>query len=458
MLCAAGLSLCAIVLAGCSAFPRLVSRAWSVEARPIGQPVIEAGVVVGYVGSDDGVMALEGRDADTGELLWSYEARPGFVPRGIAISPSVVDGYAAVLTALPTGRYYGVQLINVRSGDARFAVDPETGEPMPLAPDRRPGVCVDDERLLCMEGRMVEPIRRTEFVIDPVAGTVAPAVDAHTDDGFWLSDELRMTGDEHLVRILDGDEVWSTTYEAVFGPGYSTAGGWSWDFDEAAGVFVGSARRVDPENDERVSPELDDAVSAGIDAESGELLWREQGTSSFCQPAAATSDLRCRFAGGRWVEDADAPDGFRLADVDIVLERFDPVTGDALWRVPLDDDTAVYRDGLPFAPSTTELFLRSGGPVVAVARDSGAMREMPSEATYLCTSDPDIRLRRSGVDDAELVDYHAAPLLRPCDESGGESMSLPPVDVIEQLDDDDDGLVVIAAAEGYDAYRVAGLW
>jgi outer membrane protein assembly factor BamB len=445
--------LCAVLLAGCG-FARVVKEGWSVAAHPIGQPVIEHGVVVGYVDSGDGLMALEGRDVETGELLWSFEARPGFAPRGIAVSPSVVDGYAAVLTPVPAGGYYGVNLIDVRTGEARFAVDPATGEPMPLAPDRRPTVCVDDEHLLCMAGRLVEPIRPTEFVIDPAAGTVAPAADALTDGGFWLSDELRMTADERLVRIARGAEVWSTSYQEVFGAGYTPAGGWSWYLHDDEGVFVGMARKSDPDDETRVSSELIDAVSVGLDAETGELVWREQATSTACRAADSAHDLRCRFASGRWTADAAAPDGYRLTDVDLILERFDPSTGATLWSVPLDDDVAVYSDGLPFAASSSELFLRSGGPVVAVDRRTGGVREMPTGVTYVCMSEPDIRLRRSGVEDAELVEYFAAPLLRVCDENGNDTVSLPPAAVVEELDEDDHGFVVIAEPGGYHSYRL----
>jgi len=444
-------SLCAVLLNGCS-LAWVVDEGWSQPARPIGQPVVEDGVAVGYVEGDDGLMALEGRDAQTGELLWSYEARPGFVARGIAISPSVAAGYAAVLTGIPAGRYYGVQLIDVRTGDARFAVDPQTDEPMPLAPDSRPSPCVDDVRLLCMQGRQVEPIRPTEFVIDPAAGTVAPADDAVTDDGFWVSDDLRITTGDQLARVDDGVELWSTDYEEVFGRGYSPAGGWSWYLWEDEGVFVGAATRLDPDDETRVSSELGDAVAVGLDASTGAVLWREPHTSTLCFPADAAPDLRCRFVSGRWVEDADAPDGYRLSEADLVLERFEPATGETLWDLPLDDDVAVYGDGLPFAPSVDELFLRSGGPVVAVDRRTGSVREMPADATYLCTSRPDIRLRRSGVDGAELVDYHAAALLRVCDENGNDSVSLPSAAVVAELDDDDDGVVVLAEPGGYRSF------
>ena len=55
------------------------------------------------------------------------------------------------------------------------------------------------------------------------------------------------------------------------------------------------------------------------------------------------------------------------------------------------------------------------------------------------------------------VDSLRAPGRR-CDENGGDSVSLPPAGVVDELEHGDDGLVVIAEPDGYRAYRLTRPW
>ncbi len=44
------------------------------------------------------------------------------------------------------------------------------------------------------------------------------------------------------------------------------------------------------------------------------------------------------------------------------------------------------------------------------------------------------------------------------DENGGDSVSLPTAGVVDELEDGNDGLVVIAEPDGYRAYRLTRPW
>ena len=131
----------------------------------------------------------------------------------------------------------------------------------------------------------------------------------------------------------------------LFGDGFGSDGGWSFEFDEAAGIFSGNigalqdAARASYDRGEKVTIDLADSLMMlGISADTGELLWRQKGADSFCVPNLDVDDevaappVRCAVSGSvTYQKDQDQPS---YRDVEVTLEGFDRRTGNRTWSVP----------------------------------------------------------------------------------------------------------------------------
>ena len=126
------------------------------------------------------------------------------------------------------------------------AVDPQTGKvafrTSPADVSEPFSDCLDGEDA-CANGSVVGTIDRTlRFDLD--TGDLA------SDDG-GVPEGARSLGDgglystedrphERVGRVRDGRVEWEVPAAELFGDGFGSDGGWSFDFDEAAGIFSGN--------------------------------------------------------------------------------------------------------------------------------------------------------------------------------------------------------------------------
>lgn len=143
----------------------------------------------------------------------------------------------------------------------------------------------------------------------------------------------RMTGQE-IGMVVDGELVWSTRTDEVFGAGASTNSGWTFEAVEDDSLLVGS---VGPVDDPRLNHEIDlrDYAVAAMDSETGERRWLSEATSLFCDAHLGLEEdplLACRYAAGVMRLEGGEAD---YSDVEVSLVRLDPRTGEDLWELAL---------------------------------------------------------------------------------------------------------------------------
>lgn len=306
---------------------------WRADLHPLSGPVLADGVLVLYTRDGEG-LSLTAVQAQTGEVVWSHPATPSraLVGVGIRVEPvgddrvvhleplaegaeDLVDSRVVVREAA-TGR----AVIRVGEGSSHY---------------RLPTGC---------------DVPGGEICVYPRQGGYHLPVQALTDDGSTLpiqqsseamayTDPLgplglrRMTGQD-IGRVQDGELVWSTRTDEVFGQGASTNTGWIFRAVEDDALLVGS---VGPVDDPYPRQEIDlrDYTVAAMDAQTGERRWLAEATSLFCDVDLGLEDdplLACRYSTGVLLIDDDQAD---YADVGVALVRLDPRTGETLWELPL---------------------------------------------------------------------------------------------------------------------------
>lgn len=371
---------------------------WSIDLDVVGQPVAAGDVAVVYTSEGEG-LDLVGIDATTGEELWRHGASPGSVPPGISIEPAVVPGPdddPVVAYFRPAGSDLRAEMVAI---DATTGQDIATTEPV-YAIDL-PDTC-DDGTDVCTRTTTEEGEPRARIRLDLETGTAVeepePLADYQRSIGSHGLTDLR-TGDVEAIARVDGPRVlWATPVAEAFGPGWSTNGGWWFEFDAEDGLFVGS---VAPPRPAATTPsfEIDLAVSTmvALDGADGSVVWSDEGSGAWCAsslaiPRALDAEdragppIRCRVTGSALVDRQE--EGPTFTDVTVTLEGYDRTTGETSWSLPVGDTPELLDGGGTSAVAdarSTVLPTAEGILVVDLVR--GTAREVGDGDRLACHSE-----------------------------------------------------------------------
>ncbi|GAA1863404.1 hypothetical protein [Myceligenerans crystallogenes] len=401
-----------------------VEPVWRLEGKPVGQPVAVDGVVVAIVVARQDEMDVVGIDAKYGDELWRFPYSPGRFGTG-EVHPLVTASreekqYVVFQRAgqdLGKGSGFTLPLV---------AVDPVSGEkvaesrplelPAPLrtCPDGIDAcVPIEHERdenglelpskylrldLSGLELREVGPISAS---YPPGASELAPG------ELYWRPEAQ---GPGVVGRMDTADPLWEVPVADAFGEGFSPRFGSSLRYDEENALFYGGLAQGTPadraayDQGRTLDVDLGKNVEAGIDAESGEVLWTQEGVSSACglgaRPLAAETlepgkpwmpaqPVWCRLLG---TEQRSKADGWTRSVTKLSIERFDLGTGVAEWTVDVDlaeGDRLLSGDDL--GPGEHEVLVAGGRVVRTPAQEwrlvtfaDGTQHEIPEGFAFLC--------------------------------------------------------------------------
>lgn len=456
-----------------SSAPPRAEQVWSLDAAIIGQPQAAGDVALVYVEQEQAQeLALVGVDAVTGEQLWSQPASPGEVVPGIAVVPTVLEGadgqpLAAYFRPDPTGNLFArLVLADPRTGKDVFAT-------APLLFGSTPRACSDD-RDVCVQARSGYDGQRSTMRLRLADGSLLP--EPESVDGFvrgigpeGLSD-VRPGGVEYLARVQDGAVVWKTPIDELFAPGYSTDGGWAWNYYPDSDLFVGfvGQRPVDVTPNSPRELNLAAGVTIAIDASTGRRRWRDDGSLPTCSgtlplPLALSGEgderapvpVRCRYEGAAVVRQGQEP---MFDGLDVSVEGFDLATGETTWTLPLGAvEGLVFSGGVGAVAGPQEVLLPGpDGPVVLNVA-AGTTRDPAPEEVFACASETvtfDYRepYYANGV---PILERLGGTLTVPCLPDGSSGTEpLPPM-AIEAVALEVGDLFVLAAEGRLIGYRIS---
>jgi NACHT domain-containing protein/putative pyrroloquinoline-quinone binding quinoprotein len=324
---------------------------WSTpEIHVASQPVLAGGNVVAHVVDGDG-LALVGYDPASGTEVWRLPSTASQVPTGVVLS--VISDGDRVFHMSP------------QPGDAAVieAVDAATGDPLWRTGEAPGGFgdpvdfCGDDD--LCVSA-LVDGIYQ-RWTIDVASGEVAGDVAGFASGTRGLRGTQPIEGrslgfglvDVHPSRdialVVDGDVIWQRSPSELFG-GHEVSPDYGWSWRTSGDLLVGTlGTAVDvPEfGTADVVPQF----TAGIDVATGETVWVAEGDpncgdrldSLNLQVNGAEPWLRCRMTGTLDWEDSIVTG----AEVDVVMEGFDPTTGESTWTAEMPGASGLYVDERP---------------------------------------------------------------------------------------------------------------
>lgn len=350
-----------------------IDPVWELEGRMIGQPTVIDGVVVAAVSAREDELDVVGIDAKHGDELWRFPYSPGKYGNE-RLRPLVTmmrgdEKQYVVFQEPPEG-------LDAGSG-FRFplkAVDPVSGEvvaetgPTALSgllracPDGY-NACVPIEWEPSEENKVRVPSRFLKFDIDQnevtesgSSGGVPPGGQILAGGGlFWMPNSPKPADGATIGRMETSDPMWESSTEEVLGEGFLPQFGstFRWDGNEEQGYFYGGYAQGTPadlegyEQGKTLEYDLAENQEVGIDAETGDVLWTEQGVSSTCaigsRPLAAEpldaavpwlppTPVRCRATG----TETRSKNGTTYDVTQLSLEGFDPQSGGAQWTQDLD--------------------------------------------------------------------------------------------------------------------------
>lgn len=438
-LCTA-LAICVAALVGCSpGGPSLdlvtrVQPLWTVQAALVGSPSAAEGVVVSYV--DAGVDALQvvAWAADSGAELWRDSASLGSVPGYGVNSAEIVEVDGAPLVAylqdVPDDDrgWQRVAVAELETGrrldDGSLIVDATT---LPSGCDAEPGVCLRGRAIERSESRA--QLMRADLDADRLLAERGPTL---PDNSRFLGGHVYSTldrapdGVEMLGYASDGVVLWERPYSEVFGPGYSSDGGWSW-LDDDRRVVIGTSSVYDPAtaNGSVATYDLAAGMTVGLDPDSGETLWRVNGADRWCDAAELDSSLItevvpvCLFSGGTTTVDRSDPDNpsLHVSGVEARIVGLDAETGAELWSVDAGRDPSLVRDW-------TSSFVSTIGPRPVTIGDgpvllnvlTGRSSAIAPRAVLACQSEREFfRANRPGTHTPEPARYSGGFGVFPCD-------------------------------------------
>lgn len=439
---------------------------WTQGTPTLGDVTVVDGVAIAYLSQGENDLQVRGWDVATGRLLWTHDAIPGAGAIGLFLTVPVVtvggSSYVAVLDYVDD--WHTVVVIDVATGEPlEYETRGDSGWPFAFWADGRPDACVDDPDQFCVVGYPRDSDEVRAYRLDIEAREMRPEPDGAIPgnartlySGVWSTNERRATGGQEILGYSEnGTTLWTRPYEDVFGPGYSSDNGWSWEYDADNDQLVSFGAKRDPAV---LRYELTDNSLVALDRATGSTNWLVRGVDPYCAASDGTPGLRCRYESG-YIEFPDERSPGEFFDLDVTLEGYDPATGEATWSLPLGDQEGAVTtyESVGFRGGATQRIVPSARGAIVVDIADGTVRELPPDEIVPCLTTTTYRFAEYSSLGAASADYYGAPVVEACTLDGD------PVDFDSRPSDlwittagvdAGDGIYIVATTDGLRAYRL----
>jgi hypothetical protein len=191
------------------------------------------------------------------------------------------------------------------------------------------------------------------------------------------------------------------------------------------------------------------AATAGISEATGEVRWRDLGSTVQCHFREPNYPVRCRRRGIT----SDEWGRLRTFEgLDVTVEGFDIATGATTWSVPLGPATnlADYHAPLPLAGPTEVVVSQPTGPII-LDYATGTTKPPRAGATFWCTSNAQYELAQGyiGRDGKRHFDRPGGVVAAICDALGTPPETLPGLDATLAVGAHVVSHIVVATQTGY---------
>ena len=274
---------------------------------------------------------------------------------------------------------------------------------------------------------------------------------------------------ETIALVRDGAVRWRTPLSEAFPrKGFSTDNGWTWMRYEKSKIYVGSVfgGSLSPGRKYPVVRDLTATATAtataALDESTGDVLWRDAGSKAFCSGLYITAPdgetwlpVRCRSRGTlTWQENGDTS----VANLDVVVEGFDPKTGKTTWSAPVGaSEGLVGGKSAPTSAGGTDVLLRTGAGPILLDVATGRQRPPAAGEVFWCGSTRDFRYRTAyRWQDGRTADrWSGGTVAATCDGSGRPATGTPSGPATAAAGADLGPYAVVATATGFTGYRIA---
>lgn len=429
-------ALLALVAASCSGTgakkavePHLVEAWRNASIMPIGQPVHvgEGLVVYGTEGKD---LYLYGVSPADGTVRWRQAATPSVTSPGTFLTPTVLDDRVLYFRPDPKATLYARLVVaSPDTGNDVFVSDPALFR-------SHPSHCTDGKNVCVSTLEASGPVSR-RFSVDaegPVRDVVATPAGSRLL-GTNLID-LGTRQPESLAEFRDGATQWRAPLTTFFSPGFTTDRGWDFELYKTDHMHVGSVGRP-PDKDDAVAvvTDLSKQETAAIEATTGKLAWRSDGTSFLCGATVEVErgpgggerewwPVRCRYQGTRRYDRATATSTYQ--GLDVTLEGFDVQSGATTWSVALGAAEKFVDSAVPQVSAREVLVRAATGPMI-VDLATGRTRPPGVGETVWCTTEAWFTYReRFTISTGEGTDrWRGDHLAAPCAADGSPATAVP---------------------------------
>jgi outer membrane protein assembly factor BamB len=436
-------------LAIASSAPSGLSLVWrNTELHPIKQPMAIGDVVIGVV-ADDRKAFVVSIDASTGRKLWQQRMTHSGIARGLQIS----------VTKIGEDKVAYLQLINEDSAFAHLVVaDARTGREIARSPEAvfasRPIVCANGRDVCAISTSPLE--RKRQYRLDLTSGAYVVENDRMLRGTRFIDETgLLDLGDRpgNTVGLLRNGRVqWLTPLAAAFADGSSTDDGWSWNHDADQRVYIGWVGSAGETSGQYYVHDLASSATAGLSELTGEVLWRDNGSSFACSLNTTDYRVRCRMRGKLWYRYGES----FISELDVTVEGFDPVTGKTTWSLPLGFARELNDDAIRPAVAGPGRVVVSGARGPAILDYANGTLDTPEPgATFWCMARvryelaPPYRARTAEWKYTRRGGTHASI----CDERGRPATALPSIAATMAAGARAGDHVVIATRDGFLGFK-----
>jgi outer membrane protein assembly factor BamB len=409
--------------------------------------------MVGIVSTSDRELVLLGLHPATGEKLWRRPVTPSAVTPGVAIGVNKV-GEDKVAYFRPTrdDRHYAELVV----ADAR------TGNDLVKSPEAwftaAPAVCADGKDV-CTTSRAAQVGKGSQYRLEIATGQYrADSTGVPSGARPLTKTGLLDLGDRPgntLGLLRDGTLQWRTPLSSAFPPGFSSDHGWAWHLFTDQHVFVGSVYAESAGAGTKYVRDLArDSATAGLSERTGEVLWRDRGSSFHCELGNGDYPVRCRARG---IATFQLGVSTSFDGLDVTVEGFNPVTGQTTWSVPMGAaERLESREELPSIAGPTQVVLDgSKGPIV-LDYATGDIRTPAQGATFWCMTAMHYEIAQPvRLPDGTL--WYRRPggaLAAICDDRGRPATALPSVAATITAGAYIGSHAVVATRDGYIGFKV----
>jgi hypothetical protein len=269
---------------------------------------------------------------------------------------------------------------------------------------------------------------------------------------------MRLSGQRQvspaLGLIREGKLVWRVPASAAFPPGFSSDNGWSWRLFADQQVLVGSIYGEPTTIDQAYIRDLArGAATAGFSASTGEVLWRDPGSSFQCPYGKTQYPVRCRARG---ISTYRLGAGSSFEGLHVTVEGFDILTGKTTWSVPMGGAEVLVGGGTePAIAGPSQLVLQGPAGPVVLDYATGAATRPAADATFWCMTRVKYEYSRpSQTRDGTWSHSRPGGLLATiCDSRGRTATELPSAPATFATGARIGSHIVVATQDGYVGYR-----